>query len=37
MPSAIDTLTKSMERPGTDAKLWTLILLDAWMRDVDAG
>jgi asparagine synthase (glutamine-hydrolysing) len=36
LPSAIDALMSQLERPGTDARLWTLIFLDAWMRDIGA-
>jgi asparagine synthase (glutamine-hydrolysing) len=35
MPSAIDALL-TLERPGNDAKLWTLLFLDAWMRETGA-
>jgi asparagine synthase (glutamine-hydrolysing) len=36
LPSAIDELVGTLDRPGTDAKLWTLLFLDAWMREVGA-
>ncbi len=35
LPSAIDALL-SPERPGNAGKLWTLLFLDAWMREVGA-
>lgn len=37
MPGAIDALVRNLEAPGTDARLWTLIFLDAWLRDVEAA
>ena len=36
LPSAIDGLM-TMERPGNAAKLWTLLFLDAWMRELRAS
>ncbi len=37
LPSAIDTLWSQLDKPGTDAKIWTLIFLDGWMREMKAG
>jgi asparagine synthase (glutamine-hydrolysing) len=36
LPSAIDALMAQVDKPGVDARLWTLIFLDAWMRDIGA-
>lgn len=37
LPGYIDQLTAQVDQPGNDAKLWSLILLDAWLRDVKAS
>ena len=34
MPGAIDAIASN---PAADAKLWTLLFLDAWLRDVKAA
>lgn len=34
LPGAIDSLVARLEEPGVDAQLWTLIFLDAWIREV---
>lgn len=36
MPATIRQLAAQPEGPGIDARLWTLIFLDAWLRDVRA-
>jgi asparagine synthase (glutamine-hydrolysing) len=36
MPGAIEDLARNPEREGADAKIWTLLLLDAWLRDLRA-
>lgn len=36
LPGAVDALAAQVDQPGVDAKLWTLILLDAWLRDIAA-
>jgi asparagine synthase (glutamine-hydrolysing) len=36
MPGAVDALARNLDVPGVDARLWTLIFLDAWLRDVGA-
>lgn len=41
LPGAIDTLAVgaagSAVRPGMEGQLWTLMLLDGWLRDLDVG
>ncbi|MDP2313653.1 MAG: asparagine synthase-related protein [Pseudomonadota bacterium] len=36
LPAAIDGLIGEVDRTGTDARLWTLLFLDGWMREVGA-
>jgi len=36
LPAAIDGLVSEVDRTGTDARLWTLLFLDGWMREVGA-
>jgi asparagine synthase (glutamine-hydrolysing) len=36
MPGAIDALAARIAQPGMAERLWTLIFLDAWIRDVRA-
>ncbi|MDP2308094.1 MAG: asparagine synthase-related protein [Pseudomonadota bacterium] len=36
LPAAIDALVGEVDRTGTDARLWTLLFLDGWMREVGA-
>ncbi|MFN7143849.1 MAG: asparagine synthetase B family protein [Myxococcota bacterium] len=35
LPAAIDGLM-ALDRPGNDARLWTLLFLDGWMREMKA-
>lgn len=37
MPGAVDQLAAQAVAPGMDARLWSLIFLDAWLRDVKAA
>ncbi len=36
MPGAVEALVPQLERPGVAERLWTLIFLDAWIRDIGA-
>ena len=36
LPGTLEALARAPEEPGNDARLWTLLLLDAWARDVRA-
>ncbi|HND29142.1 MAG TPA: asparagine synthase C-terminal domain-containing protein, partial [Myxococcota bacterium] len=36
LPGAVDNLLARMAEPGTDVKVWTLIFLDAWLREIRA-
>jgi hypothetical protein len=37
LPGAVDSLLAKMAEPGTDVKVWTLIFLDAWLREIRAN
>ncbi len=37
LPGAVDAIARAPEAPGNDARLWTMLFLDAWARDVGAG
>lgn len=34
LPNAVGGLVANIERPGSEGQLWTLLLLDAWLRDL---
>lgn len=36
MPGAIDSLVQRLQEPGVAERLWTLIFLDGWLRDIGA-
>lgn len=37
LPGKLDALARAPEDPGNDARLWTLIFLDAWARGLGLG
>jgi hypothetical protein len=36
MPGAVQAIRDRMDEPGMEARLWTLIFLDAWVREIGA-